>query len=293
MTSNPRPAWATPNAGGLFDLRQNDYPRRQNGGLFSGTTAAAHHDRRTFDELYGGDSLTLDEMYAAFSGLWEVSAENQPLELIGFDTCLMATVDVAATFSGIAKYMVGSEETEPANGWYYSQWVGALAEDPGLDGAALGQIICDSYYAGCQAVGTEQSVTLSLTDLSKINPLLEAYDTFGAECLAAAVEDPAGFSQFARAAYQSENYGGNTKEQGYTNMVDLGDLARQSAAITPSAQNVLSALDECVLYQVGGPYRAQASGLSCYYSYNGDTDDFTGYANLGAGTAFNITLLTA
>jgi hypothetical protein len=239
-----------------------------------------------FDELYGGDSLTLDELYAAFSGVWEVSAESQPLELIGFDTCLMATVDVAATFSDIARYMVASEETEPANGWYYSQWIGALAEEPGLDGAALGQIICDSYYAGCEAVGTEQNVTLSLTDLSKVGPLLQAYDTFGAECLAAAIEDPAFFSQFARAAYGSENYGGNTKEQGYTNMVDLGDLARQSSGMAATAQNVLSALDACILYQVRGPYRAQASGLSCYYSYNGDTDDFNGYAALGVGTAF-------
>lgn len=239
-----------------------------------------------FDELYGNDSLTLDEMYAAFSGVWDTTAESRPLELIGFDTCLMATVDVAATFSEIAHYMVASEEVEPANGWYYSQWLGALAEDPGMDGASLGQIICDSYYAGCEAVGTEQSVTLSLTDLSKIDPLLEAYDTFGAECLAAAVEDPAFFSQFARAAYGSENYGGNTKEQGYTNMVDLGDLARQSAGMAASAQSVLSALGDCVIYQVGGPYRAQASGLSCYYSYNGDTDDFMGYAALGAGEAF-------
>jgi predicted small lipoprotein YifL len=239
-----------------------------------------------FDELYGGDSLTLDEMYTAFSGVWEVSAESQPLELIGFDTCLMATVDVAATFSDIAKYMVASEETEPANGWYYSKWVGALAGDPAMDGAHLGQVICDSYYEGCEAVGTEQNVTLSLTDLSQLSPLLEAYDTFGAECLAAAVEDPAFFSQFARAAYGSENYGGNTKEQGYTNMVDLGDLARQSSSMTASAQSVLTALDACVLYQVGGPYRAQASGLSCYYSYNGDTDDFSGYAALGAETAF-------
>jgi hypothetical protein len=49
---------------------------------------------------------------------------------------------------------------------------------------------------------------------------------------------------------------------------------------------VLSALAECVLYQVAGPYRAQAGGLSCYYSYNADTDDFNGYAALGIGTAF-------
>lgn len=239
-----------------------------------------------FDELYGGDSLTLDEMYTAFSSVWESSEDNQPLELVGFDTCLMATVDVAYTFSDLARYLVASEETEPANGWYYSQWVGALAENSSMDGAALGRVICDSYYAGCEAAGTQDNTTLSLTDLTKIGPLLEAYENFGVEALTAACADPGFFSQFARAAVQSENYGGNTKEQGYTNMVDLGHMARKSAGMLNSSQSVLDALDECVIYQVNGPYRAEATGLSCYYSYNGDVEDFNGYAGLGASTAF-------
>lgn len=240
----------------------------------------------SFDELYDFDSLTLDEMYAAFSSVWEPSAENQPLELVGFDTCLMATVDVANTFSDLAHYLVASEETEPANGWYYSQWVDALAQDTSMDGAELGKVICDAYYAGCEEVGTQDNTTLSLTDLSKVGPLLEAYESFGAEALAAACTDPAFFSQFGRVAAQSENYGGNTKEQGYTNMVDLGHMARQSAGMLSSSQSVLDALNDCVLYQVGGQYRTEATGLSCYYSYNGDVDEFNSYAGLGAGEAF-------
>lgn len=240
----------------------------------------------SFDELYDFDSLTLDEMYTAFSSVWEPSAENQPLELVGFDTCLMATVDVAYTFSDLAHYLVASEETEPANGWYYSQWVGALAQDTSMDGAELGRVICDAYYAGCEEVGTQDNTTLSLTDLSKVGPLLEAYEAFGAEALAAACTDPAFFSQFGRVASQSENYGGNTKEQGYTNMVDLGHMARQSAGMLSSSQSVLDALNDCVLYQVGGQYRTEATGLSCYYSYNGDVDEFNSYAGLGAGEAF-------
>jgi len=239
-----------------------------------------------FDERYGGDSLTLDEMYKAFSSVWEPSASNQPLELVGFDTCLMATVDVAYTFSDFARYLVASEETEPANGWYYSQWVGALAENSSMDGAALGKIICDSYYAGCEEAGTQDNTTLSLTDLTKIGPLIEAYENFGVEALTAACIDPGFFSQFARAAVQSENYGGNTKEQGYTNMVDLGHMARKSASMLDSAQSVLNALNTCVLYQVNGAYRTEATGLSCYYSYNGDVEEFNSYAGLGASTAF-------
>lgn len=269
----------------FLDFAKTNYPAEKTAVVFwnhgGGSVSGA-----SFDELYGFDSLTLDEMYAAFSSVWEPSEETPPVELVGFDTCLMATVDVASTFQGLAHYLVASEEYEPGNGWYYSQWAQALAQAPSMDGAALGKVICDAYYAGCEAVGTQDSTTLSLTDLTRVGPLLDAYETFGAEALAAACEDPGFFSQFGRVAAQTENYGGNTKEQGYANMVDLGHLARQTTGMLASAQSVLDALDQCVLYQVKGPYRAEATGLSCYYSYNGDVEDFTGYENLGAGEAF-------
>ena len=239
-----------------------------------------------FDERYYLDSLTLDEMRTAFGRVWPGDENNPPLELVGFDTCLMATVDVVDTFVGTARYLVASEEVEPGNGWNYTGWAGALAEDPTMDGAALGRIICDTYYAGCEAVGTQNKATLSLTDLTRCGPLLEAYEAFGAEALAEACEDPSFFSRFARIAAQSENYGGNTREQGYTNMVDLGHMARQSTGLLQTAGDVLTALEDCVLYRVNGPYRAEATGLSCYYSYNGDLDDLSGYTAVGAGEAF-------
>ena len=264
---------------------KQNYPAEKTAVLFwnhgGGSVSGA-----AFDERYGYDSLTMDEMQTAFGRVWEADENNPPLELVGFDTCLMATVDVAGTFAGTARYLVASEEVEPANGWDYTGWLGALAADPAMDGAALGEVICDAYYAGCQAVGTHSNATLSLTDLTRTGPLLEAYEAFGAEALAAACEDPGFFSRFARVAAQSENYGGNTREQGYTNMVDLGHMARQSTGLLQTAGDVLNALEDCVLYRVSGPYRAESTGLSCYYSYNGDLNDLYGYTNVGAGQAF-------
>lgn len=239
-----------------------------------------------FDELYDNDSLNLTEMYQAFNEVWPADTANPALELVGFDTCLMATVDVAAVFQNFSKYLVASEETEPGNGWLYSGWLGELAQNPAMDGDDLGIAICSSYYEGCEAVGTAEQTTLSVTDLTKLTPLLDAYEAFGQEAFAAAAEDPGFFAQLGRAAAQSENYGGNTREQGYTNMVDLGHLARQTAWMLPSAQGVCDALADCVIYQVGGPYRSEATGLSCYYSYSGDVDDFNGYISVGAGSAF-------
>ena len=264
---------------------KQNYPAEKTAVLFwnhgGGSVSGA-----AFDERYSYDSLTLDEMQTAFGRVWEADENNPPLELVGFDTCLMATVDTAYTFCDLSHYLVASEEVEPANGWDYTGWLGALAADPAMDGAALGEVICDAYYAGCQAVGTHSNATLSLTDLTRTGPLLEAYEAFGAEALAAACEDPGFFSRFARIAVQSENYGGNTREQGYTNMVDLGHMARQSTGLLQTAGDVLKALEDCVLYRVSGPYRAESTGLSCYYSYNGDLNDLYGYTNVGAGQAF-------
>lgn len=239
-----------------------------------------------FDELHGLDSLDLAEMYQAFDAVWPADAANPALELVGFDTCLMATIDVAAVFQNFSKYLVASEEVEPGNGWLYSGWLGELAANPDMDGQNLGVAICDTYYEGCEAVGTHEQTTLSLTDLTKLTPLLDAYEAFGEEAFVAASQDAGFFAQLGRAAAQSENYGGNTREQGYTNMVDLGHLARQTAWMLPSAQQVSDALAECVIYQVGGVYRSEATGLSCYYSYSGDLDDFNGYIGVGAGIAF-------
>lgn len=239
-----------------------------------------------FDELYELDSLNLAEMYQAFDAVWPADQENPPLELVGFDTCLMATVDVAAVFQNFSRYLVASEEVEPGNGWYYSGWLGELAANPAMDGDDLGIAICNTYYEGCEAEGTQDQTTLSLTDLTRLSPLLEAYEAFGQEALTAASQDPGFFAELGRAASLSENYGGNTREQGYTNLVDLGHLARQTAWMLPSAQNVSDALEQCVVYRIGGIYRAEATGLSCYYPYSGDLDHLNGYIHMGEGQAF-------
>lgn len=240
-----------------------------------------------FDENYNNDSLTLGEFYEAFNGVYELDTQNPPIDVVGFDTCLMATIDVAYTFCDVANYLVASEELEPGNGWNYTGWLQGLSDDPAMGGAQLGRLICDSFVEGCKAAWTEDEITLSVTDLTRIGPLLEAYDAMGQEALTTALDDPMFFSAFGREASRSESYGGNTTDQGYTNMVDLGHLARNSAELLPeTAQAVLDGLEECVVYRVNGPYRTEATGLSCYYSYNHDIDDFIGYTNVGYSEAF-------
>ena len=90
------------------------------------------------------------------------------------------------------------------------------------------------------------------------------------------------FNEFARAANKAQSYGGNNSWDGYTNMVDLGDLVQQSGtSLLPDyGGTLLNALNTAVIYQVAGPLRSRATGLACYYSYDGDYDTFKSFATL-------------
>ena len=226
--------------------------------------------------------MSLDEVHNAFDAVYGSNPDNPPFELIGFDACLMATVDTLGSIHGFSRYMVASQEQEPGCGWNYTGWVGALADNPAMGGAALGKVICDTYMQGCKEYDVEEIATLSLSDVSKAPDLLAAYGAYGIEALQAASQNPRQvFSQLSRSAEASENYGGNTREQGFYDMVDMGELAKNTQSIMPSTSGpLLSALDDCVLYHVNGSYRPRGQGLSCYHSYDGDADVWRAYATL-------------
>lgn len=235
-----------------------------------------------FDETFGYDSLSLAELGAAFGAVTPANVYNPPFEIIGFDACLMATIETANTLSGYARFMVASEEVEPGLGWDYTGFVGALAQDTGIGGASLGRAICDSFYADCKKHGQAGDITLSVIDLSQVGALMDAYYNIGAESLLIACENSSFVTDFGRAAGRAQNYGFNNEWDGYTNMVDLGDLVWQSGeSLLPQfGADLIRALDRCVVYQVMGPYRDRASGLACFYNYSGSVSDYKGYADM-------------
>lgn len=239
-----------------------------------------------FDENYGYDSLTLDEIHKAFANVYDLSDKNPPFELVGCDTCLMATIDLANTLKDVSKYLVASEEVEPGGGWYYDKWLPYLCQDPTMSGGQLGKIICDAYYNGCLMEGIVDKATLSVIDLTKLDTLLKAYEDFGDEVLMAACVDPSFINQFARTAINCENYGGNNREQGYTNMIDLGHVARETQTLLHSAKAVTAALDECVVYEINGKYRSNATGLSFFFPYTNDMKTYNAYTGISACQSF-------
>ena len=228
------------------------------------------------DELHGGDMLNLKELSQG------ISMAGVQFELVGFDACLMSTMEIAAALTPYARYMVASQELEPGTGWDYTAWLSALTADTTADGLAVGTTICDSFYAKCAAGGTDSLATLAVTDLSQIPALTSAFDTMAAEMkgLTAVTEQ---LQPLTQAIVRAENYGGNNDSEGYTNMVDLGDLTLcAEGVLSETGEALLDALFAAVPYQVAGEGRQRSNGLSIYVPLAIAPGELDQYATLSA-----------
>ncbi|MEE3468201.1 MAG: clostripain-related cysteine peptidase [Eubacterium sp.] len=240
------------------------------------------------DENFDSDCLTLPELRQAFEATCEPSETEQPYDIIGFDACLMATIDVAGIFKDMGKYLVASEETEPGTGWSYNEWLKTFGENANVAPVEICKTICDTFYSACEQYDIAEKVTLSVTDLSKVSAVQEAYSAFGDEALVNVLNDTTFYATYDRSARKAQNYGGNTDKSGYSDMADLGDLAEKSKEIMPSTSAALqSALSDAIVYQVMGNHRQKASGLSCYYPYSYNTTLYKGYHKATATPSFD------
>ena len=68
-----------------------------------------------------------------------------PLDLIGFDQCLMAMVEVAHQTFDFADVFVASEEVELEDGWPYHLILDELKSTPAMSASTLGEVIVGNY----------------------------------------------------------------------------------------------------------------------------------------------------
>lgn len=104
---------------------------------------------------------------------------GKPLDLIGFDACLMQMIEVSWTAAPYALYQVGSPDLEPDRGWPYDLIAKELTKNPAMDGRILSEMIPvlykKSYTGGTQG---NKAVVLSTIDLSKTDLMREKINAF-------------------------------------------------------------------------------------------------------------------
>ena len=215
-----------------------------------------------FDENYSFSSLRLTDMESALKSTSSLLPNG--FEFVGFDACLMGTVETAAMLAPYTHYMIGSQELEPGTGWDYGVIGDFLDENPDADGLALGSAICDGFFAACVEVEQGDSATLSVVDLTQIADLRVAFDAY-AKDLYTVLDQGDDFAPIARAINSVDNFGGNNRTEGYTNMVDMGGLIAAGRKWSDHADAAWDSLLNAVKYEVKGPDHIYSTGLSLYY----------------------------
>ena len=111
-------------------------------------------DGVAFDSNPGGDGaaaddhvdgLALPELREALAA--GAAAMGRPIDVLMFDACLMASMEVAWELRDTARYFVGSEEREPNSGHSYS-FLHELVEHPGRWASTVARNVVYDYIHG-------------------------------------------------------------------------------------------------------------------------------------------------
>jgi len=104
------------------------------------------------------------------------------VDVYGSDACLMQMPEVNYEIRKSVDYIVGSEETEPGDGYTYDLLLGPLAKNPGMSAKDLGKLAVDAYSDHYQSVS--QDSTQSLIDSGAMDAFLGLLNEFAASAMA-------------------------------------------------------------------------------------------------------------
>ena len=139
----------------------------------SGWHKITREDSLIFKAVCGddtGDYLMMAELRNALN---TIETNLQEPDLVGFDACLMGMIEVAYEIRQHSSVMVGSEKSEPNNGWPYDTILPDLKADSDMSARSLGSTIVTRYY---QSFGNSQ--ILSAINLNSVASLVEKTNSF-------------------------------------------------------------------------------------------------------------------
>lgn len=126
--------------------------------------------------LDDGDWLYMDELKSAFM------AFDERIDVVGFDNCNMAMLEVYTQIMDFADYVAGSEKEEDAWGWPYDMIFSNLTFTPDMSPRALSSFIAKSYIEWASSSdGSYYSATVSVVDLNILSKIINATSELGVQ----------------------------------------------------------------------------------------------------------------
>jgi len=179
------------------------------------------------------------------------------------DACLMSMAEVAFQMRDVADYSVGSEETEPGDGWPYDRILKALVGKPEMTPEELSESIVNSYLASYKA---GDNVTQSAVKLAALKHLTTAVDGL-AQALKNILPDAPSRSALISARSQVQEY--SRPYDDYCDLLDLCDLLDRGIS-APTVQTACAAVRKAAAEAiVATGYKGTAvdnsQGISLYF----------------------------
>ena len=223
------------------------------------------------------DYLDMDEIESVFT-----RSEVGKFDLIGFDACLMASVEVAKVVEPHADYMIASEDLEPGHGWLWSKVIQYYAQQDDI--VEAGRLMVDNFVQNMHGGEDEAwGKTLSLLDLSQydqlaaaLNPVLSAYDR-------KLLSDSAYSSSLVYASTRARSYGEAKKYEDPPVSIDLMHFAQLLDNTAPDADTnanlgeLMDAIDQFVVHSNHDGSRPNSNGIAIDAPELEKMRDYSGY----------------
>lgn len=201
-------------------------------------------------------------------------ATGVKIDMVGFDACLMASVEIAEALSPYANYLVASEEVEPGRGWDWAAYLRHMVDNADSTALSTGKAIVDSYVEKMRKSGSEM-VTLSLVDLNKVGALTqslgELFASISAQLESATPEQRYKiWSELAYARRTSVDFQTSWFFDNEFDLVDVGDFMSMPkfAGLDVTEEQVdavRQSLEQAVVYARQGEQFWGSSGLTMYF----------------------------
>jgi len=95
------------------------------------------------DESASNDTLMTDEMREALTAA--TASIGGQVDIIGFDACVMESMEVCYAFEGLCSDVMGSEASIAGTGWPYDNILRRLADSPSMTHEQLCEVTCDEF----------------------------------------------------------------------------------------------------------------------------------------------------
>ena len=204
------------------------------------------------------DELSVKEVAAALGSV--TSSGIFPLDIVGFDACLMAMVEVDYEIMPFAHYRVASEEVEPWDGWDYLKFLDYLVSNPYASPQEVSGRVVGTYMNFYGITGFE---TQSAVHLNPTGTVVDALDIFALHLAGAK-----GFeAQIQQARSEVEAF----SDPDYIDLHHFARLIRKYVlhrGIQRDAAILMGAIEQAVTAEGHGFMNANARGMSIYYPFS-------------------------